>query len=88
MLGQLKDHGLIVASYIADVVTDPETTDKALGFRLDALIKLMSQLRQYKERGFLEELLCAIAEKKRETHSCGNDEERDGTDPFSASAAF
>ena len=63
MLGQLKDHGLIVASYIADVVTDPETTDKALGFRLDALIKLMSQLRQYKE-------------------------ERDGTDPFSASAAF
>ena len=49
MLGQLKHHGLIVASYIADVVTDPETTDKALGFRLDALIKLMSQLRQYKE---------------------------------------
>ena len=64
MLGRLKDHGLIVASYIADVVADPETTDKALGFRLDALIKLMSQLRQYKERGFLEELLCAIAEKK------------------------
>lgn len=64
MVGQLKDHGLIVASYIADVVTDPEITDKVLKLRLDALTKLMGQLRLYKERGFLEELLCAIAEKK------------------------
>lgn len=54
----------IVLSQMVKVLTDDSIAEKTAELRLTALQKLMGQLRQYKERGFLEQLLCAIAEKK------------------------
>lgn len=54
----------IVLSQMVLVLTDDSIAEKTAELRLTGLQKLMGQLRQYKERGFLEQLLCAIAEKK------------------------
>lgn len=54
----------IVLSQMVKVLTDDSIAKKTAELRLTALQKLMGQLHQYKERGFLEQLLCAIAEKK------------------------
>lgn len=64
MDADIRDHGFIVVSYFAEVLTDDTIPDKVARLRLAALRKLMGQLYRYKERGFDESLLCAIAEKK------------------------
>ena len=59
----IRDYVFIVVSYFAEVLTDDTIPDKVARLRLAALRKLMGQLYRYKERGFGDSLLCAIAEK-------------------------
>ena len=60
----IRDYVFIVVSYFAEVLTDDTIPDKVARLRIAALRKLMEQLYRYKERGFGDSLLCAIAEKK------------------------
>lgn len=57
------DYMLVIVPFIAELVAS-DIPDKTLKLRLDAIKQLQSRLACYKELGYMEKLLCAIARKK------------------------
>lgn len=59
------DYELIMVAFIAEMLT-MDMPDKVRELRFNAIKKLQSRLAFYRERGYMEQLLCAIARKKAE----------------------
>lgn len=57
------DYKLVIAPFMVKL-TASDASDKLCELRLNAIIQLSSRLAYYKELGYMEKLLCAIARKK------------------------
>lgn len=59
------DYELIMVAFIAEILT-MDMPDKVRELRFNAIRQLQSRLAFYRERGYMEQLLCAITRKKAE----------------------
>lgn len=59
------DYTLVIIPFIAEITTS-DMPDKVRELRLSAISQLRSRLAFYKEHGYIEALLCAIARKRAE----------------------
>lgn len=64
MSNEKSDYSYILTVAIANVMTDPESSDKTKEMRGKALKQIFARLNFYKARGFMDYLLNNIAEKK------------------------
>ena len=55
---------LALAPYVAEIIANPDMSEKVRQLQLDAIIQLKTRLAFYQERGYMETLLCAIAKKR------------------------
>jgi len=60
-----NDYELIMVAFIAEMLT-MDMPDKVRELRFNAIKQLQSRLAFYRKRGYMEQLLCAIARKKAE----------------------
>ena len=58
-----SDYSVVIAAFIAEIIS-AETSDKLQKLRFEAMGQLQSRLTYYRELGYAEDLLCAIARKK------------------------
>ena len=59
------NYDLIIVAFIAEILT-MDMPDKVRELRFNAIKQLLSRLAFYRERGYMEQLLCAIARKRAE----------------------
>lgn len=59
------DYMLVIVPYIAEIIA-ADMPDKVRELRFDAIMQLKSRLAFYKERGYMDKLLCAVARKRAE----------------------
>lgn len=59
------NYDLIIVAFIAEILT-MDMPDKVRELRFNAIKQLQSRLAFYRERGYMEQLLCAIARKRAE----------------------
>lgn len=57
------DYILVIVTFIAEIIA-ADMPDKVREIRFNAIRQLQSRLDFYKERGYMEPLLCAIARKR------------------------
>lgn len=55
---------LALAPYIAEIIANPDMSEKVKQLQIDAIIQLKARLAFYQECGYMETLLCAIAKKR------------------------
>lgn len=60
------DYMTVLIPYFTEIAFSQDVSDKIRKLRLDAFDVLKSRLAFYKDRGYMESLLCAIARKKAE----------------------
>lgn len=58
-----SDFSVVIAAFIAEIIS-AEISDKLQKLRFEAMGQLQSRLTHYRELGYVEDLLCAIARKK------------------------
>ena len=59
------DYILVIVPFIAEIIA-ADMPDKVRELRFNAIRQLQSRLAFYKELGYMESLLCAIARKRAE----------------------
>lgn len=58
-----SDFSVVIAAFIAEIIS-AEISDKLQKLRFETMGQLQSRLTYYRELGYAEDLLCAIARKK------------------------
>lgn len=58
------DYTVLLRSYIADIMENPDLSDKVRNLRVDAILQLKARLFRYKAHNYMDILLYAIAKKK------------------------